>query len=101
MRSALINKFLANRLRAGPNANAVVAPEFHPNSDTARLQNIVRFLADIKYTLNFMNREQWMPDSAESILRRNLFDQRKTFLGLGKMIGHQGDRTSPAFVPAV
>ena len=94
-------QFLANRLRVDPNADTVVAPEFHPNSDTARLQNIVRFLADINDTLHFMNREQWTPDSAESILRQDLFDQRKTFLGLGKMIDHQGDRSSPAFVPAV
>ena len=94
-------QFLDNRLRVGPNADGGIAPEFHPNSDTARLQNIVRFLADINDTLHFMNRQPWTPDSAESSLRRELFDQRNTFVGLGMMDDQQRDRTSPAFVPAV
>ena len=94
-------QFLDNRLRVGPNADGGIAPEFHPNSDTARLQNIVRFLADINDTLHFMNRQPWTPYSAESSLRRELFDQRNTFVGLGMMDDQQGDRTSPAFVPAV
>ena len=95
-------KFLNKRLSDNPNADGDVAPEFNLNSDTARLQNIMRFLTDIKDTLFFMNRHPWMSDSAESILRQELFEKRHTeeyVRGKG-MFDQQGDRTSPAFVPA-
>ena len=97
-------QFLAKRLRVGPTADGGIAPEFHPNSDTARLQNIVRFLADIKDTLHIMNTQWWASDNAESIRgqRQELYDKRHTegyALGQGTF-DQQGDRMSPAFVPA-
>jgi hypothetical protein len=97
-------QFLAKRLRVGPKADGGVAPGFHRNSDTARLQNIVRFLSDIKDTLQFMNTQWWGSDDAESIRRerQELFDKRHTedfILGHGTF-DPQGDRASPAFVSA-
>ena len=96
-------KFLAKRLSDDPDADGNATPKFGLNSDTARLQNIVRFLADIKGTLHTMNKRPWTPGSAESILRQKLFDQRNTFQtrGIGMFDQQPGDRMSPAFVPAV
>ena len=97
-------QFLARRLRVVPEDGSV-APEFHRNSDTARLRNIVRFLSDIKDTLHIMNTQWWASDdSAESIRgeRKKLYDMRHTegFLQGQGRFDQQGDRTSPTFVPA-
>ena len=95
-------QFLDRRLRIQEGG---VAPDFLPNSDTARLQNIVRFLEDIQDTPHIMNTQWWASDdSAESIHgeRKELYDKRHTegFLqGYGRF-DQQGNRTSPAFVPA-
>ncbi len=96
--------FLTKRLRDGASADRGVAPEYHPRSDSARLQNIVCFLADIKDTLRGMNTQWWTSDNADLIRRecRALFDTRRTE---EYRIGHgtfdqQGDRALPAFVPA-
>jgi hypothetical protein len=97
-------QFLAKRLRVGPKADGGVAPGFQHNSDTARLQNIVCFLTDLKDTLQFMNTQWWASDDAESIRRERmgLFDKRHTedyILGHGTF-DQQGNRASPAFVSA-
>ena len=87
--------------RFGDDSNA--APTFDLNSDTARMENITRFLADIQDTLQDMNKQQWGPDSAESILHQELFKSRHTIVeyvdGKG-MFEQQGDRSSAAFMPA-
>ena len=54
-------KFLAKRLGYDPNADGHAPPKFQPNSDTARLQNIVRFLADINDTLHSMKSKPGHP----------------------------------------
>ena len=94
-------QFLARRLRI---KDGGVAPGFLPNSDNARLQNIVRFLEDIEGTLHFMNTQWWASDEADLIRRQrqDLYDKRhkgEYALGHGTF-DQQGDRTSPAFVPA-
>ena len=96
-------KFLAERLRVDSDADSGAAPECHP-SDSVRLQNIVRFLADIKDTLQYMNTQWWASDNVESIRRerRALFDARHTEayqVGRGTF-DQQDARASPAFVPA-
>ena len=85
-----------------PDAAPDAAPPFDLNSDTARLQNITRFLTDIKYTLQDMNQQPWQPDSAESILRQELFKKRHTreYVDGKGMFDQPGNRTSLAFVPA-
>ena len=107
-------QFLDERLRDDPDASPDAAPDdipdsaadsappFDLNSDTTRLQNITRFLADIKDTLQDMNRRPWGPDRAESILRQELFKKRHTTqYVLGRyMLDQPGNRTSPAFVRA-
>ncbi|KAN0130554.1 hypothetical protein V8E53_011640 [Lactarius tabidus] len=101
-------QFLAKRLRVDREADggdAANIDPIDPNSDTARLQNIVHFLSDIKDTLQFMNTRWWASNDADSIRleRQKLFDKRHTedyALGRG-MFDQQGDRASPAFVPAV
>ncbi|KAI9439621.1 hypothetical protein H4582DRAFT_1538334 [Lactarius indigo] len=97
-------QFLANRLRVGVDADSDVVPEYHPRSDSARLRNIVRFLTDINGTLRYINTQWWTSDNADSIRRerRRLFDARHTEeyrIGRGTF-DQQGDRASPAFVPA-
>ncbi|KAH9054995.1 hypothetical protein EDB87DRAFT_1795480 [Lactarius vividus] len=97
-------QFLAKRLRVGTDADNGVAPEYHPRSDSARLRNIVRFLTDINDTLRYINTQWWTSDNADSIRRerRKLFDTRRTEeyrIGRGTF-DQQGDRGSPAFVPA-
>ena len=89
-------QFLARRLPVGAGV-----PGYDHHSDCARLQNIVRFLTDIK---EYMNTQWWMSENAYSIRRerRELFDARHTDEyrnGLG-MFDQQGDRSSPAFLPA-
>ncbi|KAI9439609.1 hypothetical protein H4582DRAFT_2097788 [Lactarius indigo] len=97
-------QFLTKRLRVGVDADSGLVPEYHPRSDSARLRNIVRFLTDINDTLRYINTQWWTSDNADSIRRerRELFDTRHTE---EYRIGHgtfdqQGDRASPAFVPA-
>ncbi len=95
-------RFLSKRL--GISAGAGAVPEFDPQSDSARLQNLVRFLADIGDTLRYMNTQWWTSVNADSIRRerRKLFDTRhmeEYRTGHGTF-DQQGDRASAAFVPA-
>jgi hypothetical protein len=113
-------QFLANRLRVGPTADGDISPEIHPNSDSARLQNIVRLLADLKDTPQYEENTWRSCDNSDSIRRerQKLFDQRQELidqrqkplhqrhteeflLGLFPIITPRGDRASPDFVPAV
>ncbi|KAN0130536.1 hypothetical protein V8E53_011622 [Lactarius tabidus] len=113
-------QFLAKRLRVGPTADGDVSPEIHPNSDSARLQNIVRFLADLKDTPQYEDITWRSCDNSDSIRRerQKLFDQRQELIdqrqkplhqrhteeslqGLFPIIIPRGDRASPDFVPAV
>ena len=97
-------QFLAKRLRIDPTMDGRVAPEIHPNSDAARLQNIVRFLGDIKYLLPDMVRGWWLSNDPNSIYRwrdalsesRYTDDYRKGF----GIYDQKGDRASAAFIPA-
>ena len=96
-------QFLAKRLSVSPTADGRIAPEIHPNSDAARLQNIVRFLADIQAPLRHMN-EWWSFDDADSICRERdaLFESRHTEEyrnGFG-IFDQKGDWASAAFIPA-
>ncbi|KAN0132427.1 hypothetical protein V8E53_009853 [Lactarius tabidus] len=100
-------KFLAERLHVSPTADGRVAPEFEPNSDTARLQNIVRFLADISDLLRYMNNEEWSSHNPNSILRERhtisesryteSYDSYRDGFGL---FDQKGNRVSPGFIPA-
>jgi len=98
-------QFLAKRLRVGAGAvGGDVVPDYDPHSDNTRLQNIVRFLADIKDMLPSMNTQWWTSKNEDLIRweRRALFDTRHTEeyrTGHGTF-DQQGDRASPAFVPA-
>jgi len=95
-------EFLAKRLRVGAGADGAVAPEYDPGSDSARLGNLVRFLTDIKDTLRYMDTYEWRSNDAIRQERRALFKMRNTIgyrIGRG-MFDQQGDRASPAFVPA-
>ena len=97
-------QFLAKRLRVSPTGDGLIAPELHPNSDAARLQNIVRFLADIRAPLWYMNREWRSSDNPNSICRERqaLSETRYTEAyrdGYG-LFDQKGDRTSHAFIPA-
>jgi hypothetical protein len=97
-------QFLAQRLRVSPTADGGVAPELLPKSDTARLQNIVRFLVDIKDPLQYTYGEWWSSDDPNSIRRERhaLSELRYTEAyrdGYG-LFDQKGDRASPAFIPA-
>jgi hypothetical protein len=97
-------RFLAKRLRVSSTADEDVAPEIHPNSDTARLQNIVRFLADIKVPLWYVSNTEWPSHNPNSIRREReaLSEPRFTTEyrdGFG-LFDPKGDRASPAFIPA-
>ncbi|KAH9023911.1 hypothetical protein EDB85DRAFT_2183133 [Lactarius pseudohatsudake] len=78
------------------------------HSDTARVQNIVRFFEDIKGTLGKLNTQWWTSNNAEQIrLKRNeLFvthrDHSEEYRTGHRKFDQQleGDRASPAFVPA-
>ncbi|KAH8983801.1 hypothetical protein EDB86DRAFT_222484 [Lactarius hatsudake] len=101
-------QFLAKRLRVGTDAEGGVVPEYHPRSDSARLQNIVRFLADIKDTLRDMNTRWWASNEAELIRKQRLKllkarrDHTEEYRTDHDKFDQQpeGDRASPAFVPA-
>ena len=97
-------EFLAERIRISTDANGGVAPEYLPRNDSARLQNIARFLTDITNTLQYMNTQCWTSDKADSIRRerRVLYDARRTIefrTGQGTF-EQQGNRASDAFIPA-
>jgi hypothetical protein len=113
-------QFLAKRLRVDPTADGSVPPEIHPNSDSARLQNIVRFLADIKDSVQHEDVNWQSCDNSDSIRRerQKLIDQRQKlidrsrgsinerdaeecFLGSDPIINPRGNRASPDFVLAV
>jgi hypothetical protein len=97
-------QFLSMRLCVGPMADGGVAPELHPNSDSARLQNIVRFLADIMDTPQHLD-VTWRSDNLDSIRRERqlLFETRHTpgYLHDYGIFDQRGDRASPTFVLAV
>ena len=97
-------QFLNTRLRLDSNANGGVAPESDLRSDSARLQNIVRFLTDIKDTLQYMNTQWWASDEAESIRqeRRALSRARhmEDYCNGRGMFDQQRNQVSPAFVAA-
>ncbi|KAH9173713.1 hypothetical protein EDB89DRAFT_684384 [Lactarius sanguifluus] len=88
-------QFLNKRFHDGADADGGVGHKYHPRSDSARVQNIVRFLADIKGTLRDMNTKWWTSKNADPIRQelRKLSETRRT--GHGTF-----DRGSPAFVPA-
>ena len=97
--------FLADRIRVSADANGGVTPEYLPRSDSARLQNIARFLTDITNTLRYMNTQWWTSDKADSIRRERqiLYEARRTKefrTGQGTFELQQGDRASDAFIPA-
>ena len=97
-------EFLAERIRASADADGSVAPGNHPRSDSARLQNITRFLADITDKLRHMNTQWWTSDKANSICRERhvLYEARRTkefHTGQGAF-EQQGDRASDAFIRA-
>jgi hypothetical protein len=104
-----IQQFLANRLRVGafphqPRDDSHRHSDSDSHSDSARLQNIVCFLADIKNTLGLMTTQWWTADIADAIRqeRRALFDARHTEeyrTGRGTF-DHDGNRASPQFIPA-
>ncbi|KAH9054978.1 hypothetical protein EDB87DRAFT_1688618 [Lactarius vividus] len=94
--------FLSKRLgiSAGADGGAI-----DPKSDSARLQNLVRFLKDITKTLRHMHARQWTSKDADMIrrVRQELFEMRHTEeyrIGRGTF-DQRGDRESPTFVPAV
>jgi hypothetical protein len=92
-------QFLARKLLVGGDA-----PEYQPNSDATRLQNIEIFLADIRDTLLHMNTPLWTSENADVIHseRRGLFEARHSdgYRAGRIMLDQHGDRESPAFVPA-
>jgi len=96
-------QFMAERLRVDAGADGGTALEYH-RGDSARLRNIMRFLVDIKDSLRYMNTQWWTSYNAQSIRgeRRELFDLRHTeeYLTGRGTFDQQGDRASPAFVPA-
>ncbi|KAH9173653.1 hypothetical protein EDB89DRAFT_2068446 [Lactarius sanguifluus] len=82
-------RFLAKRLRFG---------SFAPGT------NLVCFLADIKDILGLMDTDRWTSSNADSIRRERQapFDARHAvkYRHGRSMFDLQGDRTSPAFMPA-
>ncbi|KAH9033171.1 hypothetical protein EDB83DRAFT_2319051 [Lactarius deliciosus] len=97
-------KFLTKRLSDNADADSDIVPEYYPRSDSARLQNIGRFLADIEDGLRDMNKKWWTSNNAELIRRERgaLFDHRHAEeyrTGHGTF-DQKRDRGSPAFVPA-
>jgi hypothetical protein len=91
--------FLSRRLRMNENVE---------DNDSARLQNIVHFLKDIKDSLSSMDAVSWMrPDTSEVLLddvraeRRVLHESRHSAEYCSGIFKAHGSRTSLAFVPAV
>ena len=78
------------------------------DNDSARLQNIVRFVKDISAAISKMDADLWMrPDSDGSLLkdvrdeRRTLCDSRHSAEYRSGTFKRHGNRDSPAFIPAV
>ncbi|KAH8995453.1 hypothetical protein EDB92DRAFT_1943456 [Lactarius akahatsu] len=102
-------QFLDDRLRVDAFADGGANPNYLPRSESARLQNIVRFLIDIKDTLGKLNKQWWSSNNAELIRKesKELFSRRGDLTegyrtGNGKF-DQQSDgdrRASPAFMPA-
>jgi hypothetical protein len=90
-------RFLANRLRVGGFQKQL-------RGDSARLQNVVRFLKDIRDTVGFMTTHWWTTDIATSIRRESqaLFDVRHTedYRNGRGIFNQHGNRACPEFVPA-
>jgi hypothetical protein len=91
--------FLSERLHMGENGEG---------GDSARLQNIVLFLKDIRTAVSSMDVVLWMrPDSGGSLLeevqaeRRTLRESRHAAEYRSGIFKAHGNRTSPSFVPAV
>ncbi|KAH9033195.1 hypothetical protein EDB83DRAFT_1834090 [Lactarius deliciosus] len=102
-------KFLTMRVGDGAGADGVVDPAY-PRSDRARVQNIVRFLEDIRDTLGKLNKRWWTSNNADAdqirLKHKELFATRRDRAEEYRT-GHrkfdqqlEGDRASPAFVPA-
>ncbi|KAH9054977.1 hypothetical protein EDB87DRAFT_1643458 [Lactarius vividus] len=72
---------------------------YHPRSDSARLQNIMRFLTDVKDKLRDVNAKWWMSKDEEPIRQQlgKLSERRRAGNGT---FDEQGDRAIAAFVPA-
>jgi hypothetical protein len=93
------SEFLSRRLRMNENWE---------DNDSARLQNIVHFLKDIKDSISSMDAVSWMrPDTSEVLLdevraeRRDLHECRHSAEYCSGIFKAHGNRTSLAFVPAV
>ncbi|KAH9007890.1 hypothetical protein EDB85DRAFT_2174727 [Lactarius pseudohatsudake] len=87
-------QFLAKRLRVGTHMDGSVVPEYHPHSDSAHLQNIVRFLADIKDMLIDLQ-------GALEALKGTLWSYGRVRTSHGKFDQQlEGNWALPAFVPA-
>ncbi|KAH9054999.1 hypothetical protein EDB87DRAFT_1795483 [Lactarius vividus] len=100
-------QFLDERFRVDAGADGGANAKFHPRSDSARLQNIVHFLMDIKDTLRKLNEQWWSSSNAELIRKEHmeLFisrgDLKEGRTGRGKFDQQPDDhRASPAFMPA-
>jgi hypothetical protein len=94
-------RFLAKRLRFDSGTDGGDVPDYDLHCDTARLQNIVCFLADVK---EYTNSQWWMSENAYLVRRecQALFDARhmdEDLIGCG-MFDQQVDRASPTFIPA-
>ena len=91
--------FLSRRLHLNDNRE---------DNDSARLQNVVHFLKDIKAALSSMDAVSWMrPDTREVLLdkvraeRKVLHESRNSAEYRSGIFKAHGNRTSSAFVPAV
>ena len=81
--------------------------ENRENNDSARLQNIVLFLKDISAVISKID-SLWMRRDSEGSLLKDVRDERKTLCDSRHSTEYQfgtfkrhGNRTSPAFIPAV
>jgi hypothetical protein len=81
--------------------------ENRENNDSARLQNIVLFLKDISAVISKID-SLWMRRDSEGSLLKDVRDERKTLYDSRHSTEYQfgtfkrhGNRTSPAFIPAV
>ena len=96
-----VKQFLDKRFHFGAGADGGNVSDDDLHSDSARLQNIVRFLTDIK---EYTNLQWWMSENANLVHQecRALFDRRhmdEYLTGRG-MFDQQNNRASPAFIPA-
>ena len=93
------SEFLSRRLRINENWE---------DNDSARLQNVVHFLKNIKGLLSSMDAVSWMHSNASEVLldevraeRRVLHESRHSAEYYSGIFKAHGNRTSLAFVPAV